>query len=41
MKQVAITLICGFICVGIGAFNIWLGVLALPILYSFAQSLRQ
>lgn len=41
MKNVAIVLLCGLICVAIGAVNIWLGVLALPILYSFADSLRK
>lgn len=40
MKKAAITLVCGLICVGIGAINIWLGILALPIMVAFAESLR-
>jgi hypothetical protein len=41
MKKAAITLVCGLICVGIGAFNIWLGVLSLPILFSLSKSLTE
>ncbi len=41
MKNFVVVLLCGLVCVGIGAINIWLGVLALPILYSFADSLRK
>jgi hypothetical protein len=41
MKKAAITLVCGLICVGIGAVNIWLGILALPILLEFSRSLTE
>jgi hypothetical protein len=40
MKKAAVTLVCGLICVGIGWLNIWAGILALPILLGFANSLR-
>lgn len=39
MKSVAITLVCGLICVGIGYINVWLGILALPILLSISRSI--
>jgi hypothetical protein len=39
MKKAAIVIACGLICVGIGAINIWAGILALPILYAFSSSL--
>ena len=38
-KAVGIPLICGLVVIAIGAFNIWLGVLALPVMYSFSKSL--
>lgn len=41
MKNFVVVLLCGLACVAIGAINIWLGVLSLPILYSFADSLRK
>lgn len=40
MKKAAITLVCGLICVGIGVINLWLGILALPIMMGLASSLR-
>ena len=30
---------CALLAVGLGAINIWLGILSLPILYDFAESL--
>jgi hypothetical protein len=39
MKNVAIVIACGLICVGIGFINIWAGILAMPILYAFSSSL--
>jgi hypothetical protein len=36
-KAVGVPLICGLITVGLGAINIWLGVLALPIMYSISK----
>lgn len=41
MKKAAITLVCGLICVGIGAINIWAGILALPILFELSKSLTE
>ena len=41
MKNAFVVLLCGLICVAIGTLNIWAGVLSLPILYSFAGSLRK
>ena len=41
MKKAAITLVCGLICVGIGAINIWLGILSLPILLCLSNSLSE
>jgi hypothetical protein len=41
MKRAAIWLVCGAITVAIGAVNIWLGIIALPIMYSVAQSLAE
>jgi hypothetical protein len=38
-KAVGIPLICGLICVGLGAINIWLGILATPIMYSLSKDL--
>jgi hypothetical protein len=38
-KAVGIPLLCGLITIGIGAINVWLGVLALPVMYSFAKAL--
>jgi hypothetical protein len=38
-KAVGIPLLCGLICVGLGAINIWLGVLSLPIMYSLSKDL--
>lgn len=32
---------CGLICVALGYISLWLGILAVPILYSFAGSLRR
>ena len=29
---------CGLVAVALGAINIWLGILALPILYGIAES---
>lgn len=40
MKAAAITLVCGLVCVGLGAINLWLGILAVPIFLGLAQSLR-
>jgi hypothetical protein len=39
--KVLIVLVCGAIAVGIGAINIWLGILCLPILYAFSKSLTE
>lgn len=41
MKKVAITLVCGLICVGIGFINLWAGILALPIMYELSKSLAE
>lgn len=41
MKNVAIWLTCGLIEIAIGALNIWLGVLCLPVMYGIAQSLTE
>lgn len=41
MKKAAITLVCGLICVGIGAVNIWAGILSLPILLELSNSLSE
>lgn len=41
MKNAAIWLICGLITVAIGAANIWLGILATPIMYGIAQSFTE
>jgi hypothetical protein len=38
-KSVGIPLICGGITIGLGCINIWLGVLALPIMYSLSKDL--
>jgi hypothetical protein len=38
-RAVGIPLICGLITVGIGAINIWLGILCLPITYSISKEL--
>jgi hypothetical protein len=40
-RAVGIPLICGLITIGIGALNVWLGVLFVPIMYSFAKSLLE
>jgi len=40
MKAAATTLVCGLVCVGLGAINIWLGVLSLPVMLGLAASLR-
>jgi hypothetical protein len=40
MKKAAITLVCGLVCVGLGAINLWLGILAVPIMLGLANSLR-
>lgn len=41
MKEAAIWLVCGLICVGIGAINIYLGVLALPIMLGIGKSFTE
>jgi hypothetical protein len=38
-RAIGVPLICGLITVGIGAINIWAGVLALPIMYGLAEVL--
>jgi hypothetical protein len=40
MKAAAITLVCGLVCVGLGAINLWLGILSLPVMLGLASSLR-
>jgi hypothetical protein len=39
LKIIGIVGTCAAITVAIGAFNIWLGILALPIMYSVSESL--
>lgn len=41
MKRASIWLVCGLITVAIGVANIWVGILAVPIMYSVAQSLTE
>lgn len=38
-KAVGIPLGCGLAVISIGAFNIWLGVLAVPVMYGFSKAL--
>lgn len=38
-RAILVPLICGLITVVIGAVNIWLGVLALPIMFGISKSL--
>jgi hypothetical protein len=38
-KAVGIPLACGLVCVILGAINIWLGILAAPIMYSLSKEL--
>lgn len=38
-KAVGIPLICALITIGIGAINVWLGVLMLPVMYSLSKTL--
>ena len=39
LKVVTVCGGCAAVAVGLGALNIWLGVLSLPILYEVAESL--
>ena len=39
LKVVGVVGTCGAIAVGLGAINIWLGILSLPILYDVSESL--
>lgn len=39
LKVIAVCGGCGLLAVGLGAINIWLGILSLPILYEVAESL--
>ncbi len=38
-KAVGIPLACALVTIGIAAVNVWLGVLILPVMYSFSRSL--
>lgn len=38
-KAVGIPLGCGLVCIVLGAINIWIGVLSVPVMYSFSKSL--
>lgn len=38
-KAVGIPLGCGLVVIAIGSINIWLGVFAVPVMYSFSKSL--
>ena len=39
VKVIAVCGACGALAVLLGAFNIWLGILSVPILYDVAESL--
>ena len=39
LKVIAVCGGCAALAVGLGAMNIWLGILSLPILYEVAESL--
>ena len=39
IKVIAVVGGCGALAVILGAFNIWLGILSVPILYDVAESL--
>lgn len=41
LKAVLIPLVCGLVCVGLGAINLWLGILSLPIMYSLSKDLSR
>ena len=38
LKAIAISGGCGLLAVAIGAFNLWVGILSVPILYGIAES---
>lgn len=39
MKSILVPVVCGAITVALGMVNIWLGIIALPIMYEVAESL--
>jgi len=39
LRVIGICGACGLVAVGLGALNIWLGILSVPILYGVAESL--
>lgn len=40
-KAVGIPVGCGLVVIALGAVNIWLGVLAMPVMYSFSKSMLE